>query len=134
MTDTAPFAQMSRALAAGEARMHSPPIQRYGVTQQGVSPRTMNRERAAIVLLIEQKYPPRPPCFERDADWVRWLQDAHLSGVHVLRRLELQRGVKGARFRVLDTKQIPYCDDCHGPHKARMRRVGRCDPSDVRME
>lgn len=91
--------------------------------------------RQAIVILIQASAPPKPACYESEADWKRWLIGAHCSGLKVVHRVTKGRWTPERRdvFQMLPTDQIPYCDSCLAGHQRRMQSLSRCNPSSVQL-
>jgi hypothetical protein len=91
--------------------------------------------RKVVILMIQAAPPPRPACFADDKIWQSWLIDAHLTGLRVVRIVDLgkSQGCRQTSRRLLPTQQINYCDGCTQSHKSAMERAGKCVPSLARV-
>lgn len=89
--------------------------------------------RQAVILMIQACPPPKPECFSLEKTWRDWLVQAHLSGLRVVRIVDVgkSQGCRITQRRLLPTNQIPYCDGCTAGHQAAMQAVNRCHPSPV---
>lgn len=87
--------------------------------------------RQVVILMIQAAPPPRPACFSDDKSWKSWLIDAHLTGLRVVRIVDLgkSQGCRQTSRRLLPTPQIPYCDGCTTGHQRAMERAEKCVPS-----
>ena len=89
--------------------------------------------RQAVILMIQAAPPPRPACFSIDSTWRNWLIQAHVSGLRVVRIVDLgkSQGQRTTQRRLLPTPQIPYCSGCTQGHQRAMQEQGRCHPCTV---
>lgn len=90
--------------------------------------------RQVVILMIQACLPSRPACFGGDKTWRDWLVQAHVSGLRVVRIVEVgaAQGRRTTQRRMLDTPQIPYCTNCTTGHQREMQSLGRCVPSNAR--
>ena len=86
--------------------------------------------RRLVITMIQAAPPPRPACFPDDKAWRDWLVSAHISGLRVVRRVDVgkSQGCRQTSHRLLPTEKIPYCDGCTTGHQRRMLEQNRCHP------
>ena len=89
--------------------------------------------RMLVIMMIQASPPPRPACYADDKIWRDWLVQAHISGLRVVRRIDVgkSQGQRTTSHRLLATNQIPYCDACTHGHQRAMQAQSRCHPSAV---
>ena len=92
--------------------------------------------RQVVILMIQACPPPRPACFGADKTWRDWLIQAHLSGLRVVRVVEIgaAQGCRTTQRRLLPTAQIAFCNGCTDGYQRAMKAAGRCVPSNVSSE
>ena len=91
--------------------------------------------RMAVIMLIQAAPPPRPACYPDDHAWREWLVGAHVSGLRVVRRVDVgkSQGCRQTSHRLLPTRQIPFCSNCTQGYQRRMEAEGKCHPCDVTL-
>jgi hypothetical protein len=86
-----------------------------------------------VLTLIRLVPPAAPACWESLEAWQDWLWQAHLSGMPIARRIDVDRWGprRTSHYMLRMTSEIPYCHDCTLKHQQKMQAAGRCFPSPI---
>lgn len=92
--------------------------------------------RQAVIIMIQVAAPPRPACYSTDKQWKDWMIQAHLSGLRVVRIVDIgkSQGNRMTQRQLLPTERIPFCTGCTAGYQRAMEQQGRCHPSAVVLE
>lgn len=80
-----------------------------------------------VIWMIQTAPPPKPACFDDDAQWREYLMYLAASGAPITRRQDLGKHA-GQRTVTTVFDRIPFCDDCEigGARQQRMVAEKRC--------
>lgn len=84
-------------------------------------------KQSKVIWMIQNAPPPKPACFDDDAQWREYLMYLAASGEPITRRQDLGKHA-GRRTVTTVFDRIPFCDDCAigGGRQLRMQDEGRC--------